>query len=61
MIWYFQAKLDQVNVDGSCDCGKKTETIIIKDYVLVLDSSDSFGETLAGGVSALILYIVSEA
>ena len=50
-----------MNVGGSCDCGKKTETIIIKDYVLVLDSSDSFGETLAGGVSALILYIVSEA
>ena len=38
---------------------KKTVMKIIKDYVLVLDSSDSFGDTIVGGVSyfSLILYV----
>merc|ERR1712156_299603 len=44
-----KAKLDEVKIGGSCDCGKKTVTKIVKDYVLVLDSSDSFGDSISGG------------
>ena len=35
----------------SIESVKKTVTKIVKDYVLVLDSSDSFGDSIIGGVS----------
>jgi len=44
-----KAKLDEVKIGGGCDCGKKVVTVIVKDYVLVLDSSDSFGDSISGG------------
>ena len=39
----------------SIESVKKTVTKIVKDYVLVLDSSDSFGDSIVGGVSYFCL------
>merc|ERR1712187_184695 len=44
-----KAKLDSINVGGDCDCGKKKRTVVVKDFVIVLDSSDSFGDSTDGG------------
>ena len=45
-------------MNGDCVCEDKPQTVIVKDYVLVLDSSDSFGETLYGGVSIELLNFI---
>ena len=47
-------------MNGDCVCEDKPrpQTVIVKDYVLVLDSSDSFGETIHGGVSIELLNFI---